>query len=48
MIREIFPVGEMKKILIKYHKNSIEISPHYLKYLNVGKRDLSQEEIIKF
>lgn len=48
MIREVFSIKEMKIILKKYSKNSIEISSHYQKYINEEKRDIKREQIIEF
>ncbi|MFA7708175.1 MAG: hypothetical protein WCX73_04450 [Candidatus Pacearchaeota archaeon] len=48
MIRENFSLGEMKNILDKYNMSDIHISPHYISYINEGKRDISEDEIKKF
>ena len=46
MKRESFLINQMKKILKKY--NNINISKHYLNYLEDGERNIGKEEIIKF
>ena len=48
MIREPFPIEKMKEILKKYNKDNIKISPHYIKYLEIGKREISKEEVADF
>ena len=48
MIREPFSLEEINTILRKYTKDNVEISPHYQKYLNEGKREISVNEILNF
>jgi hypothetical protein len=48
MIRQKLPIEEIAKILKKYKKEDIEISQHYIKYLDEGRRDIGKEEIINF
>lgn len=46
MIRESFPLEEMKSILNK--GKEIQISSHYMNYISKGKRDISEADIKRF
>ncbi len=48
MIRKNFSLEEMKNILEKYNLNDVNISPHYIKYINQGKRDIPEDKIKNF
>ena len=48
MIRESVDIGEMKNLLKRYNKDSIDISSHYQKYIAEEKRDIKGEQIIEF